>query len=512
MRKIFFCFVFFFGCTSGDLKAQTIRYSPNRNEDFTGAIEILGKVGGNYLVYKNFGWKNVIQVFDSRMNEISNNRIKFMPDNTFNVDFVVYPDHFLMVYQYKKNGQVYCDAIKMNSEGKPMGRPGRLDSTRILNTSLVVSYRTIHSEDKQKLLVYKKHEQLQSFTLLTKLYNRHLDLLDVTSYDWPLSGKREIFSALQLANNGTIFYTRESGGRNDEITNKLELITVLPQGGAINITPVQLGNRYIDRVNGKVDNIKNSYVINAIYTDHPRVGVQYGLFSAKVSIGDFSVKTFFIKAETKEQNKRSGGNSPINLSKFFIREVYIRNDGGFLVMAEDQDRFLPGHKSSWVRPASSGGFSLVNADLYNRVTKTTNSPHLHIQPAPIPGQSRIATVGQGPGVPDANVLLISLDDSLSPRWLHPLTIEPGERFGLYRSFGAMINPEGIQLLFNHESSSEVLQRIAISPAGNISRFPTLKGGEKGRRFLPGRSKQVSATQLLMTCAYRGRLCFALVEF
>ncbi len=512
MLKIVFCFFILFSCNSGDLQGQTIRYSPNRNEDFTGAMEILGKIGGNYLVYKNFGWKNIIQVFDSGMNEISNDRIKFIPDNTFNIDFVVYPDHFLMVYQYKKNSQVYCDAIKMNSAGKPVGKPTRLDSTRILNTSLVVSYRTIHSEDKQKLLVYKKHEQLQSFTLLTKLYSRDLDLLDVMSTEWPLSGKREIFSALQVANNGNIFYTREGGGRSDEITNKLELVTVIPKAGALKLTPVPLGNRYIDRVSGKIDNIKNSYVINAIYTDHPRVGVQYGLFSAKVSTTDFSVTTFFIKAETKEQNTRAGGGSPINLGKFFIREVYIRNDGGFLILAEDQDRFLPGHKSSWVRPASIGGYSLVNADLYNRVTKTTNSAYLHIQPAAATGQTRMVPVGQSHSVPDANVLFISLDDSLSPQWLNPLTIEPGERFGLYRSFAAMINPEGIQLLFNHESSSEVLQRIAISPAGNISRFPTLKGGDKGRRFLPGRSKQVSATQLLMTCAYRGRLCFALVEF
>ena len=62
------------------IAAQNITYSVVHNEGARDAnFEILGKVGANYLVFKNLGWKNIIQVFDANMVELSNERLKFVP-------------------------------------------------------------------------------------------------------------------------------------------------------------------------------------------------------------------------------------------------------------------------------------------------------------------------------------------------------------------------------------------------------------------------------------------------
>ena len=84
---------------------NTITYNKNVIEEPTGNVyeaitiiakrasqinfEILGKVGPNYLVYKKVRWKHMLQVFNKDMVQISNDRMSFLPDKVFNVDFVI---------------------------------------------------------------------------------------------------------------------------------------------------------------------------------------------------------------------------------------------------------------------------------------------------------------------------------------------------------------------------------------------------------------------------------------
>src|SRR6478672_3762953 len=113
------------------LCAQKIIYSEIINEDNREiGFDILGKVGSNYVIYKNVRWKHMLAVYDENMALKENSRISFIPDKTFNIDFIVYPDYFYMVYQYQNRNTIWCKAVKMSSDGKKLAEPVTLDTAR----------------------------------------------------------------------------------------------------------------------------------------------------------------------------------------------------------------------------------------------------------------------------------------------------------------------------------------------------------------------------------------------
>ena len=115
----------------GLLQAQKISYSVTDKDDIRDMnFEIIGKVGGNYNVYKNFKSRHDICIYDNDM--VLKNRVKmdFLPDRVINVEFVSYPDFCYMIYQYQKRGVLYCSMAKINGEGKLMTDPVILDTTQ----------------------------------------------------------------------------------------------------------------------------------------------------------------------------------------------------------------------------------------------------------------------------------------------------------------------------------------------------------------------------------------------
>src|SRR5215212_8577103 len=85
------------------LTSHTINYSSYEREDTRDInFEIIGKINSNILVYKNIRWKHRINVYDNEMKDIETINLDFIPDKTFNIDFITYPDFFYMFYQFQK--------------------------------------------------------------------------------------------------------------------------------------------------------------------------------------------------------------------------------------------------------------------------------------------------------------------------------------------------------------------------------------------------------------------------
>src|SRR5690606_33514374 len=114
-------------------RAQKIVYSePDREDNRRMNFEIVGKVSGNFLIYKNTRNRNAIAVYNSEMQEISREEQSYMPsDRLINVDFFPYQDFAYMVYQYQKKNVVYCMAAKVDGNGKKVGEVQTLDTSHI---------------------------------------------------------------------------------------------------------------------------------------------------------------------------------------------------------------------------------------------------------------------------------------------------------------------------------------------------------------------------------------------
>src|ERR1700743_1969851 len=105
MHRILSCLLLSLTLAVSALKAQVslITYSdPEREDGRRTNFEIIGKLNGNYLVFKNNNSNNAISIYDSAMHLQQRVPLTFMPERYINVDFVAYPDHCYLIYEYQK--------------------------------------------------------------------------------------------------------------------------------------------------------------------------------------------------------------------------------------------------------------------------------------------------------------------------------------------------------------------------------------------------------------------------
>src|SRR5688572_17169808 len=96
--------------------AQKIVYSePEREDHKRTNFDILGKIGSNYLVYKNNRNEHAISVYGSDMRLIRKSDLNPENERWINVDFIAYPNHAWMIYQYQQKSILYCMAVKLDS-------------------------------------------------------------------------------------------------------------------------------------------------------------------------------------------------------------------------------------------------------------------------------------------------------------------------------------------------------------------------------------------------------------
>ena len=96
--------------------AQKITYSDlikQNSPDIT--VDILGKVNGHLLIFEDRGTKYSISIYRDDMVLQEKVALDFIASSkAYNINFIVYPDFFYIIYQYQKSGTVYCMAAKMD--------------------------------------------------------------------------------------------------------------------------------------------------------------------------------------------------------------------------------------------------------------------------------------------------------------------------------------------------------------------------------------------------------------
>src|SRR4051794_33220886 len=101
MKKVVACLVLL--VQIGFAYSQHVVYSePDKNDYRQTEFEIIGKINGNILIYKNTRNSYALSVYDMDMKQKDRLKLDFLPDRIINADFLVYPDFCYMFYQYQK--------------------------------------------------------------------------------------------------------------------------------------------------------------------------------------------------------------------------------------------------------------------------------------------------------------------------------------------------------------------------------------------------------------------------
>lgn len=504
MNRLIFIIVLFLLLPAFAL-CQKVTYSDFEQDDTKEInFEIIGKMKGNFLVYKNIRWRHKINIFGDDMKIKETVKLDFIPEKTFNVDFVIYPDHFFMIYQFQKKSILHCMGVKMDAEGKKISEPVELDTTHISILADNKIYTTINSEDKQKIVVFKINKKYEKFNIVTLLFNNNLKLIaNKNRQSIDFDDRRDNFDNFLLDNDGNFIFTKDSKNGNRDNSNALSLIIKDPLVDTFAWHKIDLNKNYIDEVKVKIDNLNKRYILNSFYFKKNRGSID-GLFTsiwdkpnAKVFAQELTVFGDSLRNEAK-----TTGQLRFALDDFFIRQVFVKKDGGFLLTAEDYSSQNTGSNNSWNR------WDYLNSYYYSPISSYYYNPYSgYYRPFGSYGNQSVKYYY-------SNIVVLSVDKQGKIEWSKIIHKDQYDTDNdNFLSFSNMNSGGEIHFLFNDDKNrNQIIANHSISSTGQLTRNPTLKSKERGYEFMTRLSKQVGANQLIIPCTYRGYICFAKVDF
>ena len=486
--------------------AQNITYSEvekadSRNMNF----EILGNFSDNFLVYKNLNKRQALTIYDNKMAIKENIKLDFISDRTYNIDFVTFPDHFLMAWQYEKGNTIYCKAARMNADGKLIGSVYDLDTTRQSFFSSKVSYYFTWSEDKTKLLLYKTHTRNNEYTQITKVYNDNFVMLDSSKRIINYNDNREDFGDLQIDNEGTILFPKVKQNAREEYINTLEVNFKKIKDDQLTTINIPLNKQLIQSPLIKIDNRNKNYIVTT-FSYKKNGGNIDGLLSAVISRDSFNVtkqtiNIFEDSLRAKLSGKPDWRTAYDNLN---IRNVILKKDGGFIVLTEEY------YKQRRYSSSFNDRYNNFNSRYYNYYSD------YYLYNRGYFGYYRPFNDGNGRDIiyNYNDIINFSFSSDLKLQWNSVInkTTSDIENDNFLSFINMNAGGEIYFLFLQKDNNRQILSNYALQPNGSIVRNATLKGRESGYNFMPRLSRQTGARQMIVPCIVRNNIAFAKIDF
>lgn len=508
MNKKACIFIYFliFSLTAWSQAPRILYSEPEREDSRRTEFEVIGRVGGNFLVYKNNRNDHDICIYDGDMK--LKDRVKMdASDRWINVDFVAYQDFFYMIYQYQKRSTLYCVGVKMDGSGRKIGQALDLDTTQIGFAANNKIYTTIFSEDKKKIMIFKINNRNQkNFFFTTLLFNDQLDLLGKNRLSIVMEERNDYFTDFLLSNEGDIVFGKFRRSGNSELITKVMMVTKAPEAIEFSVRDVETGELILDELKLKIDNSNKRILLNALYYKQRRGNIE-GLYSLRwdkdrnVKINDSLI---VFNDELRTMAKSSEANRRMAFNDYFIKNIITRKDGGYVVIGESLYSTSRGNTynrwnyMNWGNPWSSP------MDYYW-------SP-MYSSPWYMPW-NRYGNVGSTRYYAE-NIMVLSFNRDGGLEWSNIIDkTQFDDETDNMISFQTMNTGSEIHFLFNQlERRTLLLHDQSLDPDGKVIRNPTLKNLDKGYEFMPRFAKQVSGRQIIIPCLYRNYLCFAKIDF
>ena len=489
--------------------SQRITYSePQREDNRDINFDIIGKMRNNVLVFKNARWKYAVSVYnieDMTLKERVD--LDFIPDKAFNVDYIAYPEHFYLIYQYQRKGILYCMGAKMDFDGHLVNEPVQLDTTHVGALGDNKIYNTINSEDKKKIMIFKIQKKNNQFHFANLLFNDQLQLMHKSRLVYDYDDRNDVYSDFMLDNDGNFIFAKSVKSGNRSNISALYLVTKGATEDTLATRAINLNNLFIDEVKLKVDNVNKRYLVNSFYYVEKRGNID-GIFVSVWDVkGDSSYANVFTKLDDSIRTiAKSKGNLKLVFNDFFIRSILLKKDGSYMIAAEDFSSQTSSNNWGWNRWDYLYG-SPYYSPFYNN----------YYYYSPGYGYYRPYNSfnnNQNTRYYCDNVLLMDINKDGTVNWNKVINKEQyADDNDNYLSFSTFITGSEIHFLYNIiEKRDKLLSDQTVSVNGDIRRNPTIKSSERGYEFMPKLSKQVGARQIIIPCLFRNQISFARVDF
>jgi hypothetical protein len=491
-------------CWAQTSLAQKIVYSePEKDDSRRMDFEIIGKVSGNFLIYKNTRGTNYISVYDNEMMQVGKVEHDYIPnDRLINVDFFPYNDFSYMVYQYQRRNVVYCQAVKVDGMGKKVSDVMDLDTSHIGFTANNKIYSVVSSEDKSHLMVFKVNSRNKSRYLITTiLFDDKLTQKKKSRFSVEMDERNDYLDEWGLDNDGDFVFCKF----NRTSSESIEATALLFKGANDDtLTSIDVPHKeiWLDEPHVKVDNVNKRYFLTSFYYKDRRGNIDgfYFYVYDKASRQAVMQNTVALGEELRKE-ARGEANMKMAFNDYFVRNVIVKRDGGFIINSEAY--YTTSRFGTWNRWGYLYGSPLTQYD-YMTMSPLYNSWWY---------RNRYNS-NQAVRHHADNITVLSFDKTGKLQWSNVIHKEQFDDESDDKiSYQIMNTGTQIHYLFNiDEKRALLLNDFALSPDGQVARNPTLKNLDRGYEFLPKYAKQVSARQMILPCFHRNYICFAKIEY
>jgi hypothetical protein len=493
-------------CTGLSGIAQKIVYSePEKDDTRHLDFDVVGKIGGNFLIHKNIRNRNWIAVLDNDMQQITKVEQTYVPDNDrmINVDFFPYNDFCYMIYQYQKKNIVYCVASKIDGNGKKVGEVIQLDTTHIGFAASNRIYTVLTSEDKSKIIVFKiNSKDRRRYYMTTILMNDRLEVQKKSRLTIAMEERDDYLSDFHLDNDGDLVFCKFSRNNNDNI-NKASITVKYAQSDSLMMKDLSIEKTWLDEIHIKVDNFNKRYFLTSFYYKERKGNIDgFYFYVWDKATARPVIENTSIFGDEFRKDARGDATAKMAFNDYFIRNIITRKDGGFIIASESY--YTTSRFNSWNRwdylygsPYNSSFNNYYYSPYYNNYlwgsrTGSNQAVRYHAD----------------------NIAVLSFSPAGQLEWNNVIgkTQFDDESDDLI-SYQVMNTGGQLHFLFNQqERRNNLLSDYSVAPGGELTRSPTLKNLDKGYEFLPKYGKQVSARQMIIPCQYRNFICFAKIDF
>jgi len=485
--------------------AQRIVYSdPERDDSRRMNFEIIGKVSGNFLVYKNVRNKNYIAVYNNEMEQTSKEELDYIPDDRLiNVDFFPYQDFSYMIFQYQKKNVVYCNAVKLDGQGKKASEIITLDTSHIGFNASNKIYSSLTSDDKSHLMVFKINSRNRTkYIISTILLDRNLYSLKRSRFTMPIEEHDDFLDEFHLDNDGDLVFAKMHRNNNETIQNTTVFWKPALSDSMLTIEIPQ-NELLLDEIHIKVDNPNKRFLLASFYYKQKKGNVE-GLYFYVWDVQTRSAVMQNSVTLSDELRKEAKGDANLKMAfnDYFIKNFIVKKDGGFIINAESY--YTTSRVGSFNRWNYLYGMPYGSSDYYSTYSTMSSTWWW---------RNRYDN-SQAVRHHADNVTVLSFDKTGTLMWSNVIHKEQFDDEGDDRiSFQLANTGSQIHYIFNlDEKRTLLLNDFLLSPGGQITHNPTLKNLDKGYEFLPKYGKQVSSYQIVIPCYFRNYICFAKIEF
>jgi hypothetical protein len=462
--------------------AQKVLYTEYSDYDVRNStMSIVGKINGTLYTFRSYGKEYFLDAYNDAMEKTATVVLDFFPEKIYHVRFVPFEKQMLVLYQQQEGTRITQYAAMLNDKGILQKTPLKIDEKRssFFGSADREFFNSAVSENREQIIVYSAHAKNK--TLDFSAYWLDPVTMKVTKkVKLDYKAGNMIANGDGLLNNDGVFFLpvyTVIGNRNysDEYT----LLTLKKEEGRFRTTDMAIGEHFLEYPFQKIDNANGKIHFASFYSEK-RNGNNDGVAAATFDMNTLTFDTpFFIPFDEQMRGESGGRKKERALNEFRINQLIVRNDGGFVIAAEEtyvtvQNTFMPG----------MGFYSYYYSPV---MSQTIREYHYN------------------------DILLLSYNGNKEKEWHTFLRKEQysQEDGGMFSSFSLLNTGGGLGFLFNDFNSRRSrIQLSSVSGDGKVNVGYMDSGNSDEPDWLPRMGKQVDSREIVVPCLRKKQICFA----